>query len=258
MAGELTAPLRIETEVEAETLREKLRSWAPWRVVIEFSNGVSTDEFAKEFPFSQSPLWKLGRFEGSVPFQTLRDILDVGCNVGYNAIYLARDHGARCVGIDVQQRLIDAAQYFAGLVDVDCQFELAHAESFIKPESFDLVIHFGTLYHLPNPLGGLRAAWENLRPGGWLCLETQTYDDPADERMCYWLHGLNDDLSNFFALSTTAVRESLELLGFRDVHEVHREATTVGSREHMYRVFLAAVKTAGPPLEQRWPSWAPL
>jgi 2-polyprenyl-3-methyl-5-hydroxy-6-metoxy-1,4-benzoquinol methylase len=258
VAAVLTNPLRIETEVQAERLREKLRGWAPWRVLIEFSNGVSTNEFEQEFPFTQSPLWKLGRFATTVPFENLRDVLDVGCNVGYNAIYLARDYDAHCVGIDVQQRHIEAARYLAGLVGVDCHFELAHAEGFIKPESFDLVVHFGTLYHLPNPLAGLRAAWENLRPAGWLCLETQTYDDPADDRLCYWLHGLNDDASNFLALSTTAVCESLELLGFRDVRETHRETTAVGGRDHMYRVFLTAVKTAAPPLEQRWPPWSSL
>jgi SAM-dependent methyltransferase len=251
-----TAPLRIETNSDAEELRERLEEWAPWSVLIEFSNGVNTGELEQRFPFTRSPLWKLGQFEGTVPFATLGEVLDVGCNVGYNAIHLARTCGARCVGIDVWKPVIDAASYLAALADADCVFELAHAESFIRPEAFDLVLHFGTLYHLPNPLTGLRAAWENLRPDGWLCIETQTYDDPADDRLCYWLHGLNNDPSNFFALSTAIVRETLELLGFTDVTEVDRGATAVGDREHMYRVMIAARKLAGPPLEQRWPPWA--
>jgi hypothetical protein len=91
-----------------------------------------------------------------------------------------------------------------------------------------------------------------------LCLETQTYDDPSDERLCYWLHSLNNDPSNFFALSTATVRESLELVGFNDVVEVARTQTRVGDCDHMYRVSIAARKLAGPSLEQRWPRWAPL
>jgi SAM-dependent methyltransferase len=258
VAADLTAPLSIKTDIEAERLRRKLREWAPWRVLIEFSNGVTTSEFEKEHPFTQSPLWKLGRFEAVVPFSELHDVLDVGCNVGYNAIHLADAHGARCVGIDVQQRHIDAARYLAELCGVECEFELVHAEGFVRPEQFDLVVHFGTLYHLPNPLDGIRAAWENLRADGWLALETQVYDDPADGRLVYWLHGLNDDPSNFFALSTTVLGETLELIGFRGIREVARHETPVGGREHMYRVLIAAQKTAGPPLEQRWPPWSPL
>lgn len=256
--GLWTEPLRIETDSDPGELRGRLGGWAPWRVLVEFSNGVTTGEFEREFPFSPAPLWKLGRFEDTVPFAALSDVLDIGCNVGYNAIHLARSYGARCVGIDVQERHVEAAQYLADLAGADCDFELAHAEAFVRREGFDLVVHFGTLYHLPNPLAGLRASWENLRPGGWLCLETQTYDDPADDRLCYWLHGLNNDLSNFFALSTTIVRETLDFVGFTDIGELERSATTVGQREHMYRVLIAARKAAGPPLETRWPPWPKL
>jgi SAM-dependent methyltransferase len=251
-----TEPLRIETDADPDELRKTLRGWQPWRVLIEFSNGVRTDEFETEHPFTRSPLWKLGRLHDTIPFDDLRDVLDVGCNVGYNAIHLASVYGARCVGIDVQQRHVDASSYLAGLAGTDCQFALVHAESYIRPEVFDLVVHFGTLYHLPNPLGGLRAAWENLRPDGWFALETQTYDDPADDRLMYWLHSLNDDPSNFFALSTPVLRDTLNLLGFSNVAEVDRHPTPVSGRDHMYRVLVAAQKIAGPPLERRWPPWA--
>jgi SAM-dependent methyltransferase len=250
-----SGPLRIDTETRPASLRKRLARWAPWSVLVEFSNGVTTGEFERLSPFNDAPLWKISRFEGAVPFSSLSDVLDVGCNVGYNAIHLARTYDARCVGIDVQQRHIEAAGYLAELAGVDCRFQIGHAESLVQPEGFDLVLHFGTLYHLPDPLAGLRAAWEHLRPGGWLCLETQTYDDPTDERHCYWLHGLNDDPSNFFALSTPAVRETLTLLGFADVEELERGATPVGEREHMYRVSLVGRKVAGPPLEERWPPW---
>jgi SAM-dependent methyltransferase len=256
--GAWTEPLRIDTDIRADVLRERLAEWSPWSVLIEFSNGVATSEFEQRFPFGESPLWKLGQFEATVPLADLNDVLDVGCNVGYNAIHLARTYGARCIGIDAWPRALEAASFLAELTNVDCEFKLEHAEGFIRPEAFDLVLHFGTLYHLPNPLNGLRAAWENLRSDGWLCLETQTYDHPADERLCYWLHRLNNDPSNFFALSTVIVRETLELIGFRDVNEVGRNATTVGDREHMYRVMLAAQKIAGGPLAQRWPPWMTL
>jgi 2-polyprenyl-3-methyl-5-hydroxy-6-metoxy-1,4-benzoquinol methylase len=250
------APLRIDTDADPVETRLRLAEWQPWRVLIEFSNGLRTDEFEQEHPFSLSPLWKLGQFAGVIPFADLHDVLDVGCNVGYNAIHLSRGYGARCLGIDVQQRHVDASAYLAELAGADCGFEVDHAEHVQRREGFDLVVHFGTLYHLPNPLNGLRAAWENLRTGGWLALETQTYDCPSDERLCYWIHGFNDDRSNFFALSTQAVRDALALLGFDAVSETRRDLTPVGDREHMYRVMLAARKSRSDPLERRWPPWA--
>jgi SAM-dependent methyltransferase len=252
-----TGPLRIHTDADPKDIRRRLAEWQPWRPLIEFSNGVSTDQFEQEHPFSRTPLWTLGQFGSVIPFADLHEVLDVGCNAGYNAIVLSRDFGARCLGFDVQQRHVDASAYLAELVGADCEFRLDHAERVQRPDGFDLVLHSGTLYHLPNPLNGLRAAWENLRVGGWLALETQTYDHPSDERLCYWLHGLNNDRSNFFALSTRAVTEVLALLGFDAVTEVGRTETRAGDREHMYRVMLAARKSeGGDPLQRRWPPWA--
>jgi SAM-dependent methyltransferase len=190
--------------------------------------------------------------QSSVPLAELHDVLDVGCNAGYNAIHLARK-GASCVGIDVQQRHVDTGNFLAELAGVKAEFQIGHAENVLRQDGFDLVLHFGTLYHLPNPLNGLRAAWENLRSGGWFCLETHTYDDPENARVCYWLHGLNNDPSNFFALSTPIIRETLELVGFRDIVEVHRGAT---SAEHQFRICLVARKVEGRPLSERWPPWA--
>ena len=141
---------------------------------------------------------------------------------------------------------------------MDCEFELAHAEEFIRRDEFDVILNLGTVYHLPSPLAGLRAAWENLRPGGWLCLEAQTYDNPSDTRLCYWLHGLNNDPSNFFALSTQTIREALELIGFDEITEVHRGPTANADRDHFFRTYLAARKLAGGPLEHRWPPWVEL
>jgi hypothetical protein len=37
------------------------------------------------------------------------------------------------------------------LAGASCEFEVGSAETFSRPSEFDVVIHFGTLYHLPSP-----------------------------------------------------------------------------------------------------------
>ena len=67
---------------------------------------------------------------------------------------------------------------------VNGEFVAASAETFSRPEEFDVVLHFGTLYHLPNPGTSLRATFDNLRRGGYLALETHVYDHPQDANIC--------------------------------------------------------------------------
>jgi SAM-dependent methyltransferase len=257
--GELT-PL-IETEMPPEELRERLAAWQPWSAQVAFSNGVTTAEFDRLVSFAEEPLYKIVQVENRIPFDTLRGgtVLDVGCNAGYNAIYLGRKYGMHVTGIDVQPRLVEAASFLASFEGVEAEFAVGHAESFVREEEFDVVLHFGTLYHLQNPLRALQASFTNLRPEGLLALETQCYDEPGDERLCCFMHGLNEDPSNFFALSTSTVVTSLEMLGFVEIDECFRGATEVGGREHMSRVcFVAKKAAAARDLTQTWPPWAPV
>jgi 2-polyprenyl-3-methyl-5-hydroxy-6-metoxy-1,4-benzoquinol methylase len=253
--------LQIETELPVTELREQLAAWQPWSALIAFSNGVTTAEFDRLFPFAESPLYKVSRVEGRIPFEELPggSILDIGCNAGYNCIYLNRKYGMRVTGIDVQSRLVEAASFLADLAGVEAEFTVAHAESFVREEAFDVVLNFGTLYHLQNPLRALQASFLNLRPGGLLALETQCYDEPGDDRLCYFIQDLNNDPSNFFALSTATVVKCLEMLGFAEIDECFRHETGVGDRAHMYRVCFVARKAAVPrDLSRAWPPWAPL
>jgi SAM-dependent methyltransferase len=257
--GPPSLALRLETSMLADDLRAHLAKWAPWNSLIEFSNGVTTAEFERVSPFADSPLYKITHVEPYVPFESLRGgaVLDIGCNAGYNSIYLATKYDLRPVGVDVQQRLIDAANFLSSLAGVEAEFLIAHADSFVRTASFDVVAHFGTLYHLQNPLRSLQSAYETLKPGGYLALETQCYDDPDDERFCYFIHGLNDDPSNFFALSTSTIRTCLALLGFEEPEECFRDQTRVGARDNMFRVGLVARKgERAKDLGTEWPPWS--
>jgi 2-polyprenyl-3-methyl-5-hydroxy-6-metoxy-1,4-benzoquinol methylase len=240
--------LTLRTSHTAEELRDRLRHWEPWSIRVDFSNGVSTKDFGRLTPFNEHPLSKFSLVEATIPFAEISGgrMLDIGCNAGYNSIHAALKYGTRCTGIDVVPGYIETARFFSELAGVDAQFYIASAETFSRPEEFDVVLHFGTLYHLPNPVLSLRASFDNLRPSGYLALETQVYDHPEDPNICYFMHMQNNDATNFWALSSSVLTKCLELVGFRDIRELLKVVPKEGLAQYMARTILVARKPERP------------
>lgn len=236
----------LQTSLGREELSRRLRSWEPWSSRIDFSNGVSTKDFRPRAPFSEYPLTKLKIVAQAIPFAELAEarVLDIGCNVGYNSIAVSVLFGLSCVGFDVVPRHIEAARFLAEVAGVNTDFTIASAESFRSSHPFDVALHFGTLYHLQNPLLSLRLTFENLRPGGYLALETQVYDHPDDRNICYFMHMQNQDQTNFWALSTTVLEITLRLIGFGEVRQLKKVVPALGLAQHMSRIILVARKPA--------------
>jgi len=237
--------LTLHTTLAPEALKEKLQHWEPWSIRVEFDNGVSTRDCVRRGRFSERPLRKFALSASAVPFGELAGgrLLDVGCNAGYNSIHAAVKYHFSTTGIDIKPRHIDAARFLAGLAGASSEFEPGSAETFSSPSEFDVILHFGTLYHLPNPLLSLWQSFENLKPGGYLALETQVYDHPQDPNICYFMHMQNNDPTNFWALSTPVLKKNLELIGFADIREVKKIALSVLA-EHMTRIMVVARKPA--------------
>jgi 2-polyprenyl-3-methyl-5-hydroxy-6-metoxy-1,4-benzoquinol methylase len=238
--------LTLHTTLAPDALSEKLRLWEPWGHRIDFDNGVSTKEFKRRIPLSEFPLNKFGMVESAIPFGDIPNgkLLDIGCCTGYNSIHAAVKYGACCKGIDVVPKHVEISRFLAEVAGVNAQFFVASAETFSRPEEFDVVLHFGTLYHLPNPVLSLRTTFDNLRPGGYLALETQIYDHPQDPNICYFMHLQNNDAANFWALSTSVLTKCLELVGFREIR--HLKAVTEGLAKYMARIVLVARKPEKP------------
>jgi 2-polyprenyl-3-methyl-5-hydroxy-6-metoxy-1,4-benzoquinol methylase len=239
--------LTLHTTLAPEALSEKLRLWEPWGHRIDFDNGISTKDFKRRIPFSECPLNKFGLVEIAIPFREISEakLLDIGCCAGYNSIHAAMKYGARCTGIDVVPRHIEISRFLSEIAGINAQFLIASAETFSRPEEFDVVLHFGTLYHLPNPMFSLLTTFDNLRPGGYLALETQVYDHPEDANICYFMHMQNNDATNFWALSTSVLTKCLELVGFREIRQL-KLVPVEGLAKHMARIILVARKPERP------------
>jgi SAM-dependent methyltransferase len=239
--------LTLHTTLTPEALSEKLRLWEPWGHRIDFDNGISTKDFKRYFPFSEQPLNKFGLVEAAIPFRDISDgrLLDIGCWAGYNCIHAAMKYGTRCTGIDVVPKRVEISCFLSELAGINAEFFVASAETFSRPEEFDVVLHFGTLYHLPNPVLSLRTTFDNLRPGGYLALETQIYDHPEDANICYFMYLQNNDVTNFWALSRNVLTTCLELVGFREIRQL-KLVPAEGLAKYMARMILVARKPEGP------------
>ncbi len=235
--------LHIDTDLPADRLRAELARFEPWGHKITFSSGVSTAEFERRIPFNQTSIQKLRVVEREVDLEPYRGgrVLDIGSNSGHNSIRLATTLDMRATGVDVTERHIEVASMLAKISGAEARFLLADAETYCEPDSFDIVLHFGTLYHLPNPLQALATSFANLRPGGLLALETQLYDHPDDENLCYFMNMHNNDASNFWALSTSVVSRCLTMVGFVDVAE-HFRVQPASLAPGMSRVIMTARK----------------
>lgn len=105
----------------------------------------------------------------------LRDarVLDVGCGGGILSEAMARS-GARVLGIDLSQEVLDVAELHALEAKLAVEYKAIAAEELAaaNPGSFDLVTCMEMLEHVPDPAATLAALATVVKPGGNVIVST--------------------------------------------------------------------------------------
>jgi 2-polyprenyl-6-hydroxyphenyl methylase / 3-demethylubiquinone-9 3-methyltransferase len=105
----------------------------------------------------------------------LRDarVIDVGCGGGILSEAMARG-GARVLGIDLSQAVLDVAELHALEAKLAVEYRAIAAEELAaaSPRAFDLVTCMEMLEHVPDPAAMLAALAALVKPGGNVIVST--------------------------------------------------------------------------------------
>lgn len=95
-------------------------------------------------------------------------LLEVASGSGGPALYLARTHGCRITGIDINKEGLKTARQAAAAAQMEADFRFADADGSLPfgAESFDAVMCIDSMNHFHDRLHVLREWHRVLKPGG--------------------------------------------------------------------------------------------
>ncbi len=100
-------------------------------------------------------------------------VIDIGCGGGILTESLAHA-GAICTGLDLGSDTLCVAKAHALDQQLNIDYQLIAAETFAKmhPASYDIVVCYELLEHVPDPAAIITACAQLVKPGGWVFLST--------------------------------------------------------------------------------------
>ena len=141
-------------------------------------------------------------------------VLDIGCGTGGPSIALARDMGARVLGIDIEPQLLDRARALAQDAGVADRVEFRQVTRGPLPfedDRFDVVFSKDALIHIPDKQALYAQIRRVLKPGGALAASD-------------WLSGENADNDEAFQHYLSLVPLEYNMATARQTADVMRQA----------------------------------
>lgn len=122
------------------------------------------------------------RYAFVAPFVAGKRVLDISCGTGYGTQFMAQQGAAEVVGVDVDESAVNFASKFHAHPHAKFIQSDAHYVQQLEDASFDVIVSFETLEHLPNPRKFLVELKRLLKPEGQLFLSC-----PNDYRISPWI-----------------------------------------------------------------------
>ncbi|MFQ5897598.1 MAG: class I SAM-dependent methyltransferase [Candidatus Methylomirabilia bacterium] len=139
-------------------------------------------------------------------------LLEVGCGSGLFLRHLAAA-GYEVEGVDTSEPDVDYARGRLGL-----PVHLGELRDLPAPDgSYDAVLLFSVLEHVPHPLGTVRETFRMLKPKGWIVLAVPVIDSWQAKLLGRWWGQVTEAPRHLMIPSSAGVRRLLRTAGFRDV-----------------------------------------
>jgi arsenite methyltransferase len=119
-------------------------------------------------------------------------VLDVGCGVGATPIYLARTHGCRVVGVDLEEKMIARSnQRLKGTgLDEMVEFQVADAlELPFEDDIFDAVIAESVLAFIEDRQRALSEWMRVTKAGGYIGFTEATWTKTPPKELDEYMYG---------------------------------------------------------------------
>lgn len=131
-----------------------------------------------------------------------KDIADIGCNNGYYLFKLLGLNPRSLTGFDPYKICYYQFQLINSFIsDPRLKFILAGVENLnLFPNSFDLILFMGVLYHRKNPVAALEKIKSALKANGSVILETLIL--PGDRVQPIQIEGRYSKMNNIYYLSS--------------------------------------------------------
>lgn len=141
-------------------------TWLQYRLYAE-SNQLSM-HYIMENRGVEDPDYTFERYAEKLEVNSGHKLLDIGCGVGGNSMWMAENVGCEATGVDITPKMIKEAQKYAEKRNIErVSFQEADFENLpFGDESFDRVIGTETVCHSRNLEKVFSEIYRVLKPGG--------------------------------------------------------------------------------------------
>lgn len=159
-----------------------------------------------------------------------KSVLDIGCSDGMFSFEAEQRGAARVLAVDSSAHYTmcigKSQDWPAGfklakeVLGSNVEFLDCDLFHLCQTHTADVVLFYGVLYHLDDPIGGLRKVFSLVNDGGCALIETAVSSFIETDRGWVFQPGHDGDPSNKWYPSTQGLIDALKHVGFKEVDVV--------------------------------------